>query len=115
MGARSIMTMRCSTERDAESAEPNRYNKPVTHQTYPLTDSPCYWQSSSEQFVTSGEKLAAIASHMLLTPLTADVREQDTVTSITDRRGRTLKGERLRVMTVLRREDHLEIAAEEYG
>ena len=112
------MTMRCATERDTASADTDPYGAPVTTVTtltQPLTSAPCYWQSRAERFVADGDKVVAVATHMLLLPLGADIRENDRVTSVRDREGKTLKDTKLRVMAVVRREDHLETMLEEYG
>ena len=109
------MTMRCATERDAEGTEKDAFNHPITTPTPVLSDQPCYWQSSSERFIADGEKVANVATHMLLVPLDTDIKEQDWVTSIKDRRGRTLKSGRLRVLPLVRRETHLEAMLEEYS
>ena len=116
MSVRARMTMRCSTERETPTVELNRYQQPITATVHPLTDSPCYWQAQSRQFVTTNEKLVAITTHVLLMPLGADVDEDDRITSITDRRGRVLKAGKLRIMPGgVRRETHLEVRCEEYG
>ena len=108
------MTMRCSTERDVASAQVDSFNQPVTTETAVLSDHPCYWQSKAERFVSDGDKLTAVASHMVLVPLESDFKEQDRVTWVKNRRGKFLKSTKLRVIAVVRREDHLEAMCEEY-
>ena len=51
--------------------------------------------------------------HNMMAPLGSDLQEQDRVTRIYDRRGQTLKSETMRVLTMIRRESHLELALEE--
>jgi len=109
------MTHRCSTERDEPGTVRDGFNHPVTAPVAVLSDHPCYWQSSSERFIADGQKVASVAAHMLLLPLDTDIKEQDRVTSIQDRRGRTLKGGKLRVLPLVRRETHLEAMLEEYS
>ena len=115
MGARARMTMRCATERDTASADDDPYGAPVTTLTQPLTSAPCYWQSRAERFVADGDKMVAVATHTMLLPLGADIHENDRVTSVRDREGKTLKDTKLRVMAVVRRESHLETMLEEYS
>ena len=114
MGARSRMTMRCSTERDVAGAQVDPFNQPITTATAVLSDHPCYWQSKAERFVNDGDKLAAIASHLLLVPLETDLDEQDRVTAVKTRRGKSLKSTKLRVIALVQREDHIEAMCEEY-
>ena len=107
------MTHRCDTERDVESAQPDPYGHPVTELRDINTALPCYWQVRTERLILDGGKAAAIAMHNMLTPLGSDLQEQDRVTRIYDRRDQTLKAETMRVLTMIRREDHLELALEE--
>lgn len=109
------MTHRCSTQRDEPGTERDGFNHPITAPVDVLSDQPCYWQSSAERFVADGDKVATVAKHLLLLPLDADIKELDLVTSIKDRRGRSLKSSKLRVLTVIRRETHLEAMPEEYA
>ena len=113
MTARSFMTHRCDTERDVISDRRNDYNQPITELRDINTALPCYWQVRTERLILDGDKAAAIAMHNLLTPLGSDLQEQDRVTRIYDRRDQTLKSETMRVLTMIRREDHLELALDE--
>ena len=115
MSARSRMTHRCATERDADTGAVNPYGQAVTALTMLLSDQPCYYQAQSSKFIADGEKVIALAQHLVLFPLETDVSEQDMIVSITDRRGRVLKGTRLRVVQggIVSREDHIEARAEE--
>ena len=107
------MSHRCDTERDVESAQRDPYNQPITELRDINTALPCYWQVRTERLILDGDKAAAIAMHNMLTPLGSDLQEQDKVTRIYDRRDQTLKSETMRVLTMIRREDHLELALEE--
>ena len=107
--------MRCSTERQVESDAQDPYGQSIRTTATPLTAAPCYWQAQRERFVADGDKVVAVAEHLMLLPLTSDIREQDHVTAITDRRGRSLKSTRLRVMDVIRRETYQEVMLEEYA
>ena len=107
--------MRASTERDDPNGGTDPFGQPTTSLTFPLTDQPCYQQARTENFVADGEKLVAVARHFILFPLETDVREQDRTVSITDRRGTVLKDTKLRVVSVVKRENHLEAQAEEYA
>ena len=113
MSARSFMTHRCDTERAVESAQLDPSGHPVTEIRDINTALPCYWQVRTERLILDGGKAAAIAMHNMLTPLGSDLQEQDRITHIYDRRGQTLKSETMRVLTMIRRESHLELALEE--
>ena len=115
MSARSKMSHRVTTERDTAGTQRDAFNQPVTHLTSPLSKHPCYWQVRTEQFAADGDKLTAIASHLMLLPLKTDIQEQDRVTSVAERRGKSLKDTKLRVVAVVRREDHIQAMLEEYA
>ena len=114
MAVRSLMRHRCVTARRVSSGRRDGANHPVNSETPVLSHQPCYWQASREQFVANGEKMVGITSHLLLLPLGSDIHEQDWVTSVKSRRGKPLVTNRLRVLTVVPREDHLEAMLEEY-
>ena len=107
------MSHRCDTERDVISDRRNDYNQPITELRDINTALPCYWQVRTERLILDGGKAAAIAMHNMMAPLGSDLQEQDRVTRIYDRRDRTLKSETMRVLTMIQREDHLELALEE--
>lgn len=107
------MRHRCNTERNAVSDTRDAFNQPVTELRDINTDLPCYWQVRTEQLVLDGDKVATVALHRMLAPIGSNLREQDRVTSIHDRLGRTLNGNTMRILTMIRREDHLELALEE--
>ena len=107
------MTQRCDTERDVISDRLNAYNQPITELRDINTALPCYWQVRTERLILDGDKAAAIAMHNIMAPLGSDLQEQDRVTRIYDRRDQTLKSETMRVLTMIQREDHLELALEE--
>ena len=109
------MTMRASTSREVPTGVEDAFGQPVTAPQVLLASHPCRWQVRTERFIADGEKVVALAQHFILFPLGTDVKELDTVTAITDRRGRSLKDTRLRVVVVIRREDHSETAVEEYA
>lgn len=91
----------------------NAFNQPVVSETTPLDDQPCYVQKQVAKFVAN-DKLAAIASYLILLPKGTDVLEQDYITSVVDRRGNSLFKHRLRLTAVVERETHIECVGEEY-
>lgn len=111
---RERMSMRCITERQSPRMQRDAFNQPTFSETSPLTNHPCYWQSQSARFVAQ-DKLAAVSTHLILLPLDSDIREQDIITAITDRRGRSIHDKRLRVTAMVPRENHIECIAEEYS
>ena len=109
------MTHRCDTERDNPETARDPFNRPISTVSAQLADHPCYWQAQRGEFVADGQKLTEITQHFLLMPLSSDVLTQDIITRVVDRRGRVKIGQRLRVMNVVPREDHLECRLEEYA
>ena len=109
------MTHRANSERDVASGQRNPFNQAVTSVDPILTKQACYWQATSEEFRADGDRLVAIARHIMLFPLSADVQELDRITSVTDRRGRVLQGNKLVVRAAVNREDHKEVRLEEYS
>ena len=115
MNARTRMTMRCSSERQAATDERDAFNQPVTAPMRVLDEHPCYWQSRSEDFIANGDKLVSVAVHTLLLPLGSDIEEQDVITAVRDRIGRDLKTTRMRVLSALAKEGQIEARLEEYA
>ena len=112
---RSRMTHRVTSERDARSVQQDAFGQPVTSLTQPLSAHPCYWQGRTDRYLDGGGKLVALGTHMLLVPIGTDIAVRDRVTGVTDRRGRALQTKRLRVVGVgPPRENHVEVAIEEY-
>ena len=107
--------MRCSTERGVPTGERDSFNQIVTEPTVILTNHPCYWQVRSETFVADGEKLVAVGLHRMMLPKGTDITEQDIVTAVLDRQSRYIKENRLRVTSVIQREDHMAAVLEEYA
>ena len=108
------MTHRCDTERDNPETARDPFNRPISTVSPQLSDQPCYWQAQRGEFVADGQKLTEITQHFLLVPLQTDILSQDIVTNVADRRGRVLQGERIRILTTIPREDHIECRLEAY-
>lgn len=115
MNARTRMTMRCSSERQAATDETDAFGQPVTALMRVLNEHSCYWQSRSEDFIANGDKLVSIAVHTLLLPSGSDIEEQDVITAVRDRIGRDIKTTRMRVVSTLIKEGHIEARLEEYA
>ena len=113
-GARRRMTMRANTERDVPTGAEDTFGQAVTTLTPVLTRHPCYWQAQTERFIADGSKVVALGTHFALMPLGTDVEEQDRFTEVTDRRGRPKNPDKLRVIAVVPREDHVEVSMESY-
>ena len=60
-------------------------------------------------------KLAAISDHLMLFPMGTDVQSQDRILSVTNRRGKVLVSQKLRVIAAVPRETHLEVSLEKYS
>ena len=109
------MTHRLSSVRDVSGPDRDPFNRRLTAPTAILSSQPCYWQAQRGQFVADGQKLTSVSQEFVLVPVGTDIQSQDRITGITDRRGRVLNGDTLRVMVVVPREDHLEISLEVYS
>ena len=55
-----------------------------------------------------------IGTHIMLVPTGADLKEEDRVTTVKDRRGRVLVSEPQRIVGLIPLETHMEAALESY-
>ena len=114
MSIRARMTHRASTVRDVPAGSKNSFGQARTSVEPILTSHPCYWQAQTERFISDGSKVMALGTHFALMPLGTDVEEQDMFTEVVDRRGRSKNPDKLRVIAVVPREDHVEVSMESY-
>lgn len=74
---------------------------------------PCFVYSKSSRELVDGKKTAMIEDMRAMFALDADIREDDEIASVTDRRGTEIIPGRLRVDgPVQRKHTHLEVALE---
>ena len=112
MTARSRMTHRARTVRDVAGGE-DPHGQATTSEDEINEALPCYVQPRMERLVLDGDKIAAIANYYMILPIGSDLKERDRVTRVANRRDDTLFSNRMRVLTIVRRENHLEAALEE--
>ena len=108
------MTHRASTERDVPTGTEDSFGQARTSVEPILTRHPCYWQAQTDRVIADGSKVIALGTHFALMPLGTDVDEQDRFTEVVDRRGRSKNPDKLRVIAVVPREDHVEVSMESY-
>ena len=114
MSIRARMTMRASTVRDVPSPDTNTFGQSRTSVEPILARHPCYWQAQTDRVIADGSKVIALGTHFALMPLGTDIDEQDRFTEVVDRRGRSKNPDKLRVIAVVPREDHVEVSMESY-
>ena len=73
---------------------------------------PCFiWQTAGRE-VTDGEKVVTVDDRRMIVPLGTDVVATDRIASVTDRQGTELYAGPMRIESVARRSDHLELLIE---
>ena len=89
--SRSRMTMRAHVERDTAALVKNPWNTDVVPVWTALDDTiPCYVWMRTGKKVADDRKVAVLKDLRMMTPHSADLKESDKVTKITDRKGATL-------------------------
>lgn len=107
------LTMRAAVERDGASGTDAWGNR--TAAAFASIGAPvaCFIWSVTAKGVADGAKVAEVEQLRGLFALSADVRADDEISAVTDRRGAVLVPGRLRVMgPVQRKHTHLEAALE---
>lgn len=74
----------------------------------------CYLQPRIERTSARDGTFFATATFLLLAPIGADLQKEDRIPEVTNRRGIVLNEDGLRVVVLLRRENHLEALLESY-
>ena len=111
---RSVMKHRATVERDTGTArDPFNSRVPAFEQVH--NDLACYVQARMERTVADNDKFVAIADWLMLAPMDADLKEEDVVTKVTNRRGKVLFENRLRITGLVSLETHQEAALEQYS
>lgn len=109
MGARQRMTMRATIERDQQAAEdPWGHPENPDWQTH-LDRLPCSMWVHVETDVTDDNMQAVVEDRRAIFPLDTDLTPTDRIAQVADRRGQVLFDGPMRIRTVVRRADHLEV------
>lgn len=88
--------MRADVERNTASGT-DAWNNPVAPSFTALGTYPCWVWSKSGREIVDGEKTAAVEDLRIMLPLGTDVREDDEIARITDRKGTELIPGRLKI------------------
>lgn len=109
------LTMRALVERNQATGK-DPWNNPVAPQFAPHATLKCFiWSNTSRELVDS-DKTAMIEDMRGLFALSADLREDDEISAVTDARGNVIIPGRLRVEgPVQRKHNHLEAALKRVG
>lgn len=110
------LTMRALIERN-QAAGDDAWGQPVAPVYQPVGEPlPCFAWSNSSRELVDGSKTAMIEDMRAMFALSADVREDDEIASITDRVGTELIPGRLKIEgPVQRKHTHLEAALRRIG
>jgi len=113
MSIATRMTMRASIVRRL-ATERDPYGGAVPADVRQTHSLPCYLQPRRESTLSGDGKIIAAEVFTMWAPQHADLANEDLVLDITDRAGRVLFPGRHRVVSLVRRETHLELLLERY-
>lgn len=109
------LTMRALVERNQATGK-DPWGNPVAPSFQPLATLKCFIWSKNSRELVDGDKTAMIEDMRALFSLSADIREDDEISAVTDARGATIIPGRLRVEgPVQRKHTHLEAALKRIG
>lgn len=114
MSARGQMTQRCDIERKVESGT-DPYGAALSEWQTTGLSVPCrFWYETGGGSRRQENENASVTIHALrgILPLAADIRSDDRIARVVDRRERELYGA-LKLDAVERRSDHISVVAEE--
>lgn len=110
------LTMRARMERDTATGTDSWGNAPVPNFTVLHNALPCFFSSKNARELVDGSKTAMIEDARIMFALSADVREGDVITTITDRRGALVVSGRLKIEGPVQfKHNHLEAALQRIG
>lgn len=109
------LTMRAAIERST-AAGTDAWNNPVAELFAPLATLPCFVWSNTAREIKDGDKLARVEDLRAMFALGADLRAEDEISAVTDRRGAVIIAGRLRIEgPPQRKHTHLEAALKRIG
>ena len=112
MTVQSRMTHRASIRREPERAGP--YGQPTGQMVTVVSNAPCFVSQNTDSRLLSVDRTANVETYQLLFPTHVDVRANDEVGPILDRRNQQLYGGKtVKVNTVVYHQNsHLQCIAE---
>ncbi|WPJ68012.1 head-to-tail stopper [Sinorhizobium phage StopSmel] len=109
------LTMRALVERNHAMGK-DGWGNPVAPSFQPLSTLKCFVWSNTSREVVDGDKTAMVEDMRAFFALSADIREYDEISAVTDAKGATIIAGRLRVEgPVQRKHTHLEAALKRIG
>ena len=105
------MVHRAQVERNTTTAQ-DRFGQPAAPTWTAQETLPCRGWTTRRQAVRDGQKSVVLHDLKAAFPLSADVREGDRLTSITDRLGAVVYAGPLMVEEIVRRSTHREVRLE---
>jgi hypothetical protein len=109
------LTMRALVERNQAAGE-DGWGNPVAPDFQPIATLPCFVWSNASREVVDGDKTAMVEDMRALFALGADIREDDEISSVTDRKGAEIIAGRLRVEGPVQfKHNHQELALRRIG
>ena len=115
MSIRGRMTMRAAISRNVGTGASDPYGQPVRSSAEVSSILPCYIQPASERTLTNEGKFLSVTMLRGWFPPESGVENEDVVTEVRDRAGRVLHEGRRRVISLVKRETHLDAILEEYA
>lgn len=109
MTARSRMKQRALVQRYTPGL-PDDYGNPLpgTWATH-IAALACWLYGSTEREAVAEERTAVVTALKMMIPLSADVTEQDRISTVVDRRGTVIEPGLLHIETILYRRSHREL------
>jgi len=109
------LTMRALVERN-QTIGKDGWGNPVAPSFQPVAPLKCFVWSNTSREVVDGDKTAMVEDMRALFTLSADIREDDEISVVTDAKGEAIIPGRLRVEgPVQRKHTHLEAALKRIG
>ena len=107
------MTMRATVQRNTPAGEDGFGGPGAATWGSHLASLPCWAYTKGEREIIDGDKTVVLADHKMMVPLGTDVTEDDRVTAIKDRLAVNIIANTMRIHSVIRRTDHIEVGLEE--
>lgn len=112
MSARQRMRQRATVERQMQTTRNDWGGKGAPDWREHIKDLPCrIWQTSGME-VTDGDKTVAVDTRRMIVPLGTDVTTLDRISTVTDRLGDELYAGPMRIESLARKADHIELLLE---
>ena len=109
------MTMRATVERDGATGTDGFGMPNAASWASHIASQACflYISRKGEREIIDGTKTVVLASQKVLMPLGTDITENDRITSVKDRIGTVLAANTMRINSVVRRHNHIELSVTE--